>query len=209
MRHTVRYHLRALVRPLKRRVAVKGSPSKGNAPQCAIPCHYQPTAHSRSAYSLIPTDDDALLDDSIELLPPARFPENTFARPSTAPGPSSPSSLRRPAFTSSTTTLDSSFGPSTPSSSSSCTAAAATDDDKRLARRRRRRETWAKSLALDNLFFLEGEDGEEEKKKEDVDKAPRDPLKTKRDSFMWMKFDGYGSSLAWADGARLTGAMVM
>ncbi|KAK7726048.1 hypothetical protein SLS57_003638 [Botryosphaeria dothidea] len=206
MRHTVRYHLRALVRPLKRRATgLKGSSSSKAPIACGGPCHYHNQHHNRSAYSLLPADD-MLLDESIELLPPPRMvpAAAAFDRPSTAP--SSPASSR-PALmaTTSTSTLDTSCGPSTPRSETPSDL-----PDIAAQRRRRRRETWAKSLALDTLFFLPDEDGVEQKKDGDVETKPRDTLRTKRDSFMWMKFDGHGSGLAWADGARLAGApMVM
>ncbi|KAF4311279.1 hypothetical protein GTA08_BOTSDO13373 [Botryosphaeria dothidea] len=207
MRHTVRYHLRALVRPLKRRATgLKGSSSSKASIACGGPCHYHNQHHNRSAYSLLPADD-MLLDESIELLPPPRMvpaAAAAFDRPSTAP--SSPASSRPALMAStSTSTLDTSCGPSTPRSETPSDL-----PDIAAQRRRRRRETWAKSLALDTLFLLPDEDGVEQKKDDDVETKPRDTLRTKRDSFMWMKFDGHGSGLAWADGARLAGApMVM
>ncbi|KAH7060882.1 hypothetical protein B0J12DRAFT_696211 [Macrophomina phaseolina] len=208
MRHTVRYHLRALVRRLKRRAdGIKANNASRAAPMaCGAPCHYHYQPHTnRSAYSLL-SADDMLLDDSIELLPPPRMVPAASGRPSAAL--SSPSSSSRPPSHSgaSTSTLDT-CSPPTPRSE---TLSDNSSSNSAGQRRCRRRETWTKSLALDALFFLLDEEGrEEEKEDRGAETKPRDALRTKRDSFMWMKFDGHGGGLAWADGARLAGVPVV
>lgn len=60
-------------------------------------------------------------------------------------------------------------------------------------------------MALDSLFF---EGGEHTSVDVGTDQGQRSARETKRDSFMWMKFDGHtGGAVAWADGVRLAGGV--
>ncbi|OJD32869.1 uncharacterized protein BKCO1_3500075 [Diplodia corticola] len=226
MRHATLYHLRAFLRPLKRRVR------KGKSR--AIPCGNHRHHQSHSGYNpLLPFHDDDNDDrgpegeDAIELLPPARPVTDPclLIRPTSAPGPSPPSlsssSLTLAPASASTCTLASS-SPSachpSLSFSPSCTTPTCTDrpvsagcQKKEKEKKSSRRETWTKSLlALDSLFFENGGDVERTTAAAVDAHAAADGKKrpgvreSRRDSFMWMKFDGHtGGAVAWADGARL------